>query len=74
MKHGSIERARKRGLGRGYGNLGKWGSKVTARHPKPKRSGAKSTKKVNLKLTCEQCNKSIIKIGKRAKKIELKEK
>ena len=37
LKKGSIQRAMRRGLGRGYGNKGRWGSKPT----KPKRTGAK---------------------------------
>ena len=68
LKRGSIARARKRGLGRGFGNLGNYGSKPAI--SKWKRSGAKSSKKINLKLTCPTCNKSIIYAGPRAKKIE----
>lgn len=73
LKHGSIQRARKRGLGRGVGNLGKWGSKPAI--SKFKRTGAKISKKTNLKFTCDVCKKSSIQSkGFRAKKIEIKEK
>lgn len=67
LKRGSIQRAQKRGRGVGAGNKGRWGSKPT----KPKRTGAKSSKKLTLKLTCLVCNKSLIKTGSRAKKVEL---
>ena len=40
LKKGSINRARKRGLGRGFGNLGKYGSKPAL--SKFKMSGEKS--------------------------------
>lgn len=73
LKHGSIQRARKRGLGRGVGNLGKWGSKPAI--SKFKRTGAKISKKTNLKFTCDVCKKSSIQSqGIRAKKVEIKEK
>ena len=68
LKRGSIQRGMLRGRGTGYGNKGRWGSKPT----RPKRSGFKSSKKVTLKLTCEVCNKSLIKNLKRAKKVEFK--
>ncbi|MFH1209204.1 MAG: 50S ribosomal protein L44e [archaeon] len=67
LKKGSIQRARKRGLGSGYGNLGKWGSKPAI--SKWKRTGAKTSKKTNLKYTCSICKKtSIQNQGFRAKK------
>tara|TARA_Y100000310_G_scaffold211572_1_gene212319 strand:+ start:4453 stop:4764 length:312 start_codon:yes stop_codon:yes gene_type:complete len=67
LKRGSINRAKKRGLGRGYGNLGNYGSKgaMTAW----KRYGAKNSKKISLKLTCPDCSKSTILTLKRAKKV-----
>ena len=43
LKRGSIARAKKRGLGRGYGNLGNYGSKGALNSWK--RYGAKSSKK-----------------------------
>jgi len=68
LKRGSIERARKRGLGRGAGNKGRWGSKPT----KPNRTGAKSSKKTNIMYTCSVCKKSTIQShGIRTKKFEL---
>ncbi len=56
LKKGSIKRGQKRGLGRGYGNKGRWGSKPA----KPKRVGVKTSKKPNIMFTCKECEKSII--------------
>ena len=68
LKKGSIARARKRGLGRGYGNLGKWGSKPAI--TQFKMTGAKTSKKTNLKFTCEMCKKSSLQnYGIRMKKV-----
>ena len=68
LKRGSIKRSMKRGLGRGFGNKGRWGSKPT----KPKRTGAKTSKKLYIKYTCKKCNKSTMnKGGTRTKKVEL---
>ena len=68
LKRGSIQRSMKRGLGRGFGNKGRWGSKPT----KPKRTGAKTSKKLYIKFTCKKCNKSTMnKGGRRTKKVEL---
>jgi len=73
LKKGSINRAQKRGLGRGAGNKGKYGSKPAI--SKFKRTGAKVSKKTNLKYTCQECKKASIQSkGKRAKKTEFKEK
>ena len=73
LKHGSIQRAKKRGLGRGFGNLGKWGSKPAI--SKFKRTGAKISKKTNLKFTCDICKKSSLQSrGIRTKKVEIIEK
>jgi len=69
LKKGSIQRAKKRGRGTGYGNKGKWGSKPAI--SKWKMTGAKSSKKINLILTCNECKKKQIRSGKRAKKMEL---
>ena len=72
LKWGSIERARKRGLGRGFGNLGRWGSKPAVTKWKRK---TKSTKKTNLMYTCQVCKKSHIqKKGIRTSKIQIIEK
>ncbi len=68
LRHGSIQRAAKRGLGTGFGNKNRWGSKPSS----PKRTGSKVSKKTNLKFKCNECNKQQIqKKGFRAKKIEL---
>ena len=55
LKRGSIERAKKRGRGRGFGNKGKYGSKppITKWNRK-----TKSTKKVVQLYTCQVCKKS----------------
>jgi len=56
LSHGGKHRAKGRGLTRGYGNKGKWGSKPAI--SKFKRTGAKISKKIVLKYTCSQCGKS----------------
>lgn len=72
LKRGSMERAKKRGRGRGYGNLGKWGSKPAVNKWKRK---TKSTKKTNLLYTCQVCKKSLgQKKGKRAGKVQIEAK
>ena len=68
FKKGSIQRAKKRGRGTGFGNKGKYGSKPAI--SKWKRTGAKTSKKTNLKYTCTECKKSSLqKKGVRAKKV-----
>src|SRR3989344_498477 len=68
LKRGSISRAQKRGRGVGYGNLGRWGSKPAI--SKFKMTGAKTSKKTNLKYTCDVCKKSSLqRYGIRAKKV-----
>ncbi len=70
LKRGSIQRAKKRGLGIGMGNKGRWGSKPTT----PKRK-TKTTKKTNLTYKCKECGKTHYqKKGVRAGKIEVKQK
>ncbi len=72
LKRGSIERARKRGRGRGFGNLGKWGSKPAVTKWKRK---TKSTKKTNTLYTCSICKKSHTqKKGKRTSRIQIEAK
>lgn len=72
FKRGSIERARKRGLGRGFGNLGRWGSKPAITKWKRK---TKSTKKTNILYKCLTCNKhSQQRQGIRTSKMQIKEK
>lgn len=55
MARGSKQRAQLRGLGRGIGNKGKWGSKPPITKNKRK---SKTTKKTNIMYTCKTCNKS----------------
>ena len=72
LKRGSIQRAKKRGLGKGIGNKGKWGSKPAVTKYKRK---TKSTKKTNLLYTCKECGKSHgQKKGKRTSKLQIEEK
>jgi ribosomal protein L44E len=68
LKKGSIARAKKRGRGQGFGNKGKWGSKPAI--SQFKMTGAKTSKKTNLKYTCEICKKSSLQShGIRMKKV-----
>ena len=63
---GSLSRAKKRGLGIGIGNKGRWGSRPA--NTKHKRK-SKTTKKTNIMYTCKTCKKSKYqKKGKRAGK------
>ncbi|MEX0932698.1 MAG: 50S ribosomal protein L44e [Candidatus Pacearchaeota archaeon] len=55
LTRGSITRAKSRGLGRGIGNKGKWGSKPAVSKFKRK---SKTTKKTNIMYTCGECGKS----------------
>ena len=58
-------RARSRGLGRGIGNKGKWGSKPAVSKFKRK---SKTTKKTNIMYTCSTCGKSKYRQGRRNKR------
>lgn len=70
MSRGAIARAKKRGLGRGFGNLGRYGSKPAI--AKFKRTGAKISKTTDLRYKCKECNKTLVqKKGTRTKKTEL---
>jgi large subunit ribosomal protein L44e len=72
MKRGSMNRAKKRGRGRGYGNLGRWGSKPAVSKFKRK---SKSTKKTNTMYTCKECKKSHMqRKGTRAGKVQIEAK
>jgi len=55
LTRGSMSRARKRGLGRGYGNLGRYGSKPPINKWKRK---IKNTKKAVFVYTCQECGKA----------------
>ncbi len=65
LKRGGIDRARLRGLGRGIGNKGKWGSKPAVSKFKRK---SKTTKKTNIMYTCSVCKKSKYRQGRRNKR------
>lgn len=65
LTRGSISRAKKRGLGRGIGNKGKWGSKPAITKNKRK---TKTTKKTNIIYTCKECEKSKYRQGRRNKR------
>jgi ribosomal protein L44E len=66
LTRGSKSRAKKRGLGIGIGNTGKWGSKPAQSKHKRK---SKTTKKTNIMYACKICKKSKYqKKGKRAGK------
>lgn len=69
LTKGSKIRARLRGLARGTGNLGRYSKPAVTKF---KRSGAKNTKKTDLRYTCTVCKKSSMqRKGIRAKKVEL---
>ena len=65
LTRGSISRAKKRGLGRGIGNKGKWGSKPAVSKFKRK---TKTNKKTNIMYTCQTCKKSHYRKGRRNKR------
>ncbi|MBU0894086.1 MAG: 50S ribosomal protein L44e [Nanoarchaeota archaeon] len=65
LTRGSISRAKKRGLGKGIGNKGKWGSKPPITKNKRK---AKTTKKTNIMYTCSVCGKSKYRTSRRNKR------
>jgi len=67
LKRGGIARAKLRGLGRGIGNKGKWGSKPSVTKFKRK---TKTTKKPQIVYICKECGKSKTqKKGKRTGKL-----
>ena len=65
LTRGSIARARLRGLGRGIGNKGKWGSKPPVSKFKRK---SKTTKKTNILYICDVCGKAKYRKGRRNKR------
>jgi large subunit ribosomal protein L44e len=68
LKRGSKYRAKLRGLARGMGNLGRYSKPAVTKF---KRSGAKSTKKTDLRYSCVVCKKTSMQAqGIRAKKVE----
>lgn len=67
LSRGATSRIRKRGLRRGAGNLGRY-----SKPPKPKLSGKKLSKKLDLRYTCKECKKTHCQAsGIRAKKVEM---
>lgn len=70
LSRGSKRRTMLRGRFRGVGNKGSFSRGAMT---KWKRYGAKKSKKVNLKMQCTECKKSIVLIGNRAKKVEVKQ-
>lgn len=68
LSRGSKYRARKRGLARGTGNLGRYSKPAVTKF---KRTGAKSTKKTDLRYACSVCKKMTSQpYGRRAKRVE----
>jgi len=65
LTRGSKSRAKLRGLGRGIGNKGKWGSRPPITKFKRK---SKTTKKTNIMYTCNVCKKSKYRSSKRNKR------
>jgi len=66
LTRGSISRAKARGLGRGIGNKGRWGSKPAVTKFKRK---TKTTKKTNIMYTCTICKKSKYRAATRNKRL-----
>ncbi|MBN2457544.1 50S ribosomal protein L44e [Candidatus Woesearchaeota archaeon] len=54
LSHGSKYRARKRGLAKGLGNLGRYSKPAITKF---KLTGAKTTKKTDLRYECKECKK-----------------
>ena len=65
LTSGSKSRAKLRGLGRGIGNKGKWGSKPAQSKFKRK---TKTTKKTNIMYKCDVCGKSKYRASRRNKR------
>jgi len=71
MKRGSKERVKKRGRGRGFGNLGKWSKPAVTKWKRK----TKATKKTNTLYTCQNCKKSHgQKKGKRTSRVQIEAK
>jgi large subunit ribosomal protein L44e len=68
MSRGSNSRVRKRGLRRGFGNQNKYSKPPVSKF---KRTGAKVSKKVDLRFKCGGCSKTLVQSeGFRVKKAE----
>ena len=69
LKKGSKYRARKRGLARGTGNLGRYSKPAISKF---KMTGKKTTKKTDLRYQCMTCKKTHTqRQGVRTKRVEL---
>jgi len=55
LSYGSKSRVRRRGLGRGFGSLGRYSKKALSAW---KRTGKKSSKKTDFRFECSSCSKS----------------
>ncbi len=70
MSRGSRMRMRRRGLDRGYGNKGRTSKGAVSSWSM---TGAKTSKKVDLRFKCKECGKTSVQYqGFRAKKTEFK--
>jgi len=70
LSYGSKRRARRRGRARGKGNLGRYSKPAITKF---KLTGAKTTKKTDLRYECKDCKKQHVqKSGIRTKKVEFK--
>ncbi|MBN2112221.1 50S ribosomal protein L44e [Candidatus Woesearchaeota archaeon] len=68
LTYGSKIRARRRGRARGTGNLGRYSKPAVTKF---KMTGAKQSKKTDLRYECKECKKiHLQKYGKRAKRVE----
>lgn len=68
LSHGSKIRARRRGKARGHGNLGRYSKPAVTKF---KRTGAKGSKKTDLRYQCTVCKKQHVqRKGIRAKRVE----
>jgi large subunit ribosomal protein L44e len=68
--YGSKVRAKRRGGSRGLGNKGRYSKPAVTQF---KMTGAKTTKKTDLRYECKECKKTHVqRTGLRAKKVELK--
>ncbi|MBS3137876.1 50S ribosomal protein L44e [Candidatus Woesearchaeota archaeon] len=68
LSRGSKYRARKRGKARGFGNLGRYSKPAVTQF---KMTGAKTTKKTDLRYECTACKKQHVqRYGIRAKRVE----
>ena len=69
LTYGSKVRAKRRGKARGKGNLGRYSKPAITKF---KLTGAKQSKKTDLRYECKECKKiHLQKKGKRAKRVEL---